>query len=80
MNRETVGFGEIAGSEANPAFHQAREEVEVTSQAIEFGNEECGVTLSACIDGCGQLGSVPLSGACLYFRELINQLKALARN
>ena len=42
VDRQLISFGQITRHELNLTFHQAADEVNISSQSVQFGDQQCG--------------------------------------
>jgi hypothetical protein len=63
VDRKIVGTGLIAGKELDACFHETTQEVDVTGQPVELGDDKCGFGSSGMSNRLCQLWSLrPLAG------------------
>jgi hypothetical protein len=57
LNHDLVGVRHVSSDEVHPCLNQARDEVDVTSQTVNFGEQQRGTCLLAQLKRCTKLGA-----------------------
>jgi hypothetical protein len=78
VDRQLIGFGQFTRPELDLTFHLAVDEVNISSQSVQFGDQECGTWLDAYRRGVGKIER-PLSGTkfdSLEFRYVVGSSRS----